>query len=142
MGFVCSHYFDEPCIYCCISCKSHLSRNDDLESKEFKGKFGDAFLFDQVVNVKKAEPVLKNMITGQYIVQDITCAQCGSDVGWTYVKSLKETERYKEGKFILEVEKICLSKRDGFVRDPPTVKTSRGVQSVWTTTVSRERQRL
>ncbi|KAG5368639.1 Protein yippee-like protein [Yarrowia sp. C11] len=136
MGFVCSHYFDEPCIYCCISCKSHLSRNDDLKSKSFKGKFGDAFLFDQVVNVKKAEPVMKNMITGQYLVQDITCAQCGSDVGWTYVKSLEEAEKYKEGMYILEVEKICLSKRDGYVRDS-VKETSRGVQSVWT--FSRER---
>lgn len=86
--------------------------------------------------MKKAEPVLKNMITGQYIVQDITCAQCGSDVGWTYVKSLEEAEKYKEGMYILEVEKICLSKRDGFVRDSVKEGT-RGVQSVWA--FSRER---
>lgn len=51
------------------------------------------------------------MMTGQYIVQDITCSRCGTDVGWAYVESLAEREKYKEGKFILELENICLAKR-------------------------------
>jgi hypothetical protein len=46
----------------------------------------------------------RNMTTGRHIVRDITCRQCGDTVGWKYDKAYEPSEKYKEGKFILESE--------------------------------------
>ena len=38
---------------------------------------------------------------------DISCAQCGSVLGWKYVSAEEEGQRYKVGKFILETKRVC-----------------------------------
>lgn len=48
------------------------------------------------------------MTTGQHIVRDIYCRQCKDQVGWKYDKAYEVNERYKEGKFILEEELLCV----------------------------------
>ena len=40
-------------------------------------------------------------------MSDISCAQCGSVLGWKYVAAEEEAQRYKVGKFILETRKVC-----------------------------------
>lgn len=47
------------------------------------------------------------MTTGKHVVRDIGCRQCGQVVGWKYDKAYDPQEKYKEGKFILEVELLC-----------------------------------
>lgn len=47
------------------------------------------------------------MTTGRHIVRDITCRQCKETVGWKYDKAYENSEKYKEGKFILEAELLC-----------------------------------
>lgn len=47
------------------------------------------------------------MTTGRHIVRDITCRQCKETVGWKYDKAYEPSEKYKEGKFILEAELLC-----------------------------------
>lgn len=42
------------------------------------------------------------MTTGRHIVRDIHCRQCKETVGWKYDKAYEQSEKYKEGKFILE----------------------------------------
>jgi hypothetical protein len=37
-------------------------------------------------------------------VRDIACRQCNETVGWKYDKAYEASEKYKEGKFILEAE--------------------------------------
>jgi uncharacterized protein CbrC (UPF0167 family) len=44
------------------------------------------------------------MKTGMYVVKDIACKSCGTNVGWTYVTAEEESEKFKEGKFILETQ--------------------------------------
>lgn len=44
------------------------------------------------------------MTTGRHIVRDISCRQCNHVVGWKYDKAYETTEKYKEGKYILEAE--------------------------------------
>ncbi len=61
-----------------------------------------------VVNVDTLEPSERNMTTGRHIVRDITCRSCGETVGWKYDKAYEATEKYKEGKFILEGELLCM----------------------------------
>jgi hypothetical protein len=48
-------------------------------------------------------------VTGAHTVGDISCAQCGSVLGWKYVAAEDEGQRYKVGKFILETKKVCRS---------------------------------
>ncbi|KAK8561669.1 hypothetical protein V6N12_048733 [Hibiscus sabdariffa] len=46
------------------------------------------------------------MITGMHTVVDIFCVECGSIVGWKYEFAREKTQKYKEGKFILERFKV------------------------------------
>lgn len=59
------------------------------------------------MNVTAGEPNERNMTTGRHIVRDIFCRQCKDNVGWTYDKAYDTSEKYKEGKFILEAELLC-----------------------------------
>ena len=47
------------------------------------------------------------MTTGRHVVRDISCRQCKEVVGWKYDKAYEGSEKYKEGKFILEAELLC-----------------------------------
>lgn len=47
------------------------------------------------------------MTTGRHIVRDICCRQCKEVVGWKYDRAYEATEKYKEGKYILEQELLC-----------------------------------
>ena len=60
-----------------------------------------------MVNVNAGEPSERNMTTGKHIVRDIVCRQCNETVGWKYDKAYEASEKYKEGKFILEAELLC-----------------------------------
>ena len=59
------------------------------------------------MNVRQDEAAERNMTTGRHIVRDIICKQCGDVVGWKYDKAYEQSEKYKEGKFILESELLC-----------------------------------
>lgn len=79
-----------------------------LDLQNFRGQHGKAYLFNNVVNITTAEPVERNMTTGRHIVRDIMCRQCKETVGWKYDKAYESSEKYKEGKFILEEELLCV----------------------------------
>lgn len=72
--------------------------------QNFRGQHGKAYLFNFVVNVNDSEPSERNMTTGRHVVRDISCRGCGEIVGWKYDKAYEASEKYKEGKFILEAE--------------------------------------
>lgn len=83
-----------------VKSTTHLKQN-------FRGQHGKAYLFDSVVNITESEPNERNMTTGRHIVRDIHCRQCKETVGWKYDKAYEASEKYKEGKFILEAELLC-----------------------------------
>ncbi|GAU27463.1 hypothetical protein TSUD_161490 [Trifolium subterraneum] len=68
--------------------------------------YGKAYLFDNVVNVSVGERENRMMITGLHTVVDIFCVTCGSIVGWKYEAAYDKSQKYKEGKFILERYKV------------------------------------
>ena len=72
--------------------------------QNFRGQHGKAYLFASVVNIQQAEATERNMTTGRHIVRDISCRQCKETVGWKYDKAYEASEKYKEGKYILEAE--------------------------------------
>ena len=47
----------------------------------------------------------RQLATGAHVVADISCAICGSCVGWKYVDAKEPLQRYKIGKFILETKR-------------------------------------
>lgn len=42
------------------------------------------------------------MTTGSHCIKTIRCAGCTSPIGWTYIKAYTESQKYKEGKYIIE----------------------------------------
>ncbi|KAL4351921.1 hypothetical protein GQ457_06G006200 [Hibiscus cannabinus] len=93
-------------VYSCKHCRTHLALLDDLISKSFHCRHGKAYLFDKVVNITVGEKEERMMITGMHTVVDIFCVECGSIVGWKYEFAREKTQKYKEGKFILERFKV------------------------------------
>ncbi|KAL9603967.1 MAG: hypothetical protein Q9179_002029 [Wetmoreana sp. 5 TL-2023] len=51
----------------------------------------------------------RQLVTGAHTVSDVSCAFCGSVIGWKYESAEEETQRYKVGKYILETKKIFSS---------------------------------
>jgi len=99
-------YFDGRPTFDCANCATHLALQDELISKAFSGREGVAFLLHSAVNVKMGKKEDRMLLTGMHTVADILCAGCGTNLGWTYLKAFETSQKYKEGKFIIEKEKI------------------------------------
>ena len=95
-------YLESRNIYACKECKAHFSSKSQVISKNFTGKYGRAFLVHKMLNVNEGPSEEKMLLTGIHIVRDIFCKSCSAYVGWTYVKAYEFSERYKEGKCIME----------------------------------------
>ncbi|XP_026415684.1 protein yippee-like isoform X2 [Papaver somniferum] len=89
-------------IYSCKHCQTHLAVREDTISKAFHCRHGKAYLFNKIANFTVGETEERMMMTGVHSVCDIFCVGCGSIVGWKYVAAQEKSQRYKEGKFILE----------------------------------------
>ncbi|KAF1827167.1 yippee-like protein [Dissoconium aciculare CBS 342.82] len=107
MGLSYNVYLDGVRIFGCGRCKTHLADNEEVLSRNFRGQHGKAYLFNSVVNIIEGEPAERNMTTGKHVVRDISCRDCKEVVGWKYDRAYEVAEKYKEGKFILEVELLC-----------------------------------
>jgi len=95
-------YIDGPQVYACAQCRTHLTSHDDIISKSFHGRHGRAYLFDHCVNVNVGPAEDRVLITGLHSVCDLFCARCKKMVGWTYLKAYEPSQKYKEGKYIIE----------------------------------------
>ena len=42
------------------------------------------------------------MLTGRHMVRDVSCKSCEAKLGWIYEFATEESQRYKEGRVILE----------------------------------------
>ncbi|KAI6796194.1 hypothetical protein KC364_g16914, partial [Hortaea werneckii] len=107
MGLAYNVYLNAKRIYGCKTCKTHLADHDEIIIRNFRGQHGKAYLFNAVVNTISGEAGERNMTTGRHIVRDVACRQCKEVVGWKYDRAYEPSEKYKEGKFILEQELLC-----------------------------------
>ena len=73
---------------------------------------GRAYLFDYCVNVSIGPAEDRPLITGLHSVCDIFCKRCKNMVGWTYAKAYEASQKYKEGKFIIEKINLHLEESD------------------------------
>ena len=60
-------------------------------------------------NTRTHKAMPRQLVTGAHTVSDISCAFCGSVIGWKYDSAEEETQRYKVGKYILETKKVFSS---------------------------------
>ncbi|KAM4068674.1 hypothetical protein ACJW30_12G033100 [Castanea mollissima] len=118
-----------PRLYSCCNCRNHVSLHDDIISKAFQlhykvhlgnrsssvlhqpkqeqlGRNGRAFLFSHAMNIAIGPKEDRHLMTGLHTVADIFCADCNEVLGWKYERAYEATQKYKEGKFILEKSKI------------------------------------
>ncbi len=111
----------------CTTCSAHLCLTSQIISKGFTGRHGRAYLVSAsplatavsvsgsssptatLPNTVLQHPVPRQLVTGAHTVSDVSCAFCGSVLGWKYVAAEEESQRYKVGKFILETKKITAS---------------------------------
>ncbi|KAJ3141758.1 hypothetical protein HDU90_006101 [Geranomyces variabilis] len=124
MGQIHKRYLETPThsnsrIFGCGECKTHLSTSEDILSKAtgddarlpntkaFQGTTGRAYLFQHVVNVFEGGLREANMTTGVHTVKDIYCTSCQTILGWKYERAMEDSQKYKEGKFILERQLVC-----------------------------------
>ncbi|VDL88628.1 unnamed protein product [Schistocephalus solidus] len=89
--------------YSCVHCRAHLARHQDLISKSFQGSQGRAYLFENVVNVSSGKPEDRLLLTGLHSVADIYCECCRTVLGWKYEQAFEPSQKYKEGKYIIEL---------------------------------------
>ncbi|NWZ81571.1 YPEL1 protein, partial [Mohoua ochrocephala] len=105
--------------YSCIHCRAHLANHDELISKasgffrdlinyfltkmSFQGSQGRAYLFNSVVNVGCGPAEERVLLTGLHAVADIYCENCKTTLGWKYEHAFESSQKYKEGKFIIEL---------------------------------------
>ncbi|EFN55008.1 hypothetical protein CHLNCDRAFT_134827 [Chlorella variabilis] len=106
MGVLFKQYLSGDKIYTCSQCKTHCTDHGQLISKAFQGRHGRAYLFSDVVNVTLGPREDRMLITGLHTVCDCYCITCNSVLGWKYEVAYEESQKYKEGKYILEKAKV------------------------------------
>nr|CAH8875760.1 unnamed protein product [Trichobilharzia regenti] len=86
----------------CQYCETPLTNRSEILSTRFTGATGRAFLFNRVVNIVHSDIQDRVMLTGRHLVRDVVCIKCNTKLGWMYEHAMEESQRYKEGKVILE----------------------------------------
>ncbi|RWR83248.1 hypothetical protein CKAN_01199900 [Cinnamomum micranthum f. kanehirae] len=106
MGLIFLETLPGPKIFKCKCCNAHSASGDAILSKDFQGRFGKAYLFNSVVNISLGPNEDRMLNSGLHTVNDIYCSCCQQMLGWRYEKAYEPSEKYKEGKYILEKARI------------------------------------
>ncbi|OBT80986.1 hypothetical protein VF21_00272 [Pseudogymnoascus sp. 05NY08] len=108
----------------CSTCATDLAFASQIISKAFTGRHGRAYLVSpppsphgadkntqpSLINITVGRPMSRQLATGAHVVADISCAICEKVVGWKYVDAREEGQKYKVGKFILEMRRVAVVK--------------------------------
>lgn len=133
----------------CSRCLSDIALASQIVSKGFTGRHGRAYLvaasepaastppnllpnakakndaLPNLPNTYTHKPAARQLVTGAHTVGDISCAQCGSVLGWKYIAAEEEGQKYKIGKFILETKRVLRTSNWEEGGDAQDHKTSR-----------------
>jgi len=93
-------------VYSCASCRTHVAAHEQLVSKSFQGRHGRAFLFTTASNIMLGPKEERVLMTGLHSVSDIFCTSCTARLGWKYLEAFENSQKYKEGKFIVEKSRV------------------------------------
>jgi hypothetical protein len=61
-----------------------------------------------MANIIEHENQERNMTTGRHVVAEISCRQCKKTIGWKYNAAYETSEKYKEGKCVLEMSLLVV----------------------------------
>ncbi|XP_020095187.1 protein yippee-like At5g53940 [Ananas comosus] len=111
--------------YSCRVCNTHLALAQDLISRSFRSCRGKAYLFNSVTNITVGDLEERMMLSGTDTVADIFCCFCGQNVGWKYEAVQEKYQKYKEGKFVLQRDRIVDGIDSGFEIDTCSGGSSR-----------------
>ena len=103
MGKVFQKFLVADVLYSCAHCQCHLATHGDIVSKAFMGRQGRAYLYRSLVNVNLGVEEDRHLSSGLHIVSDVYCNGCCTKLGWKYVFAYSDSQKYKEGTFIVEV---------------------------------------
>uniref|UniRef100_A0A3P8V9D6 Protein yippee-like 1 n=1 Tax=Cynoglossus semilaevis TaxID=244447 RepID=A0A3P8V9D6_CYNSE len=87
--------------YSCIHCRAHLANHDDAFPTS--GTFSSTICLPHRVNVGCGPAEERVLLTGLHAVADIYCENCKTTLGWKYEHAFESSQKYKEGKFIIEL---------------------------------------
>ncbi|XP_055371227.1 protein yippee-like 5 [Condylostylus longicornis] len=112
MGKVFLEHLGGKKIYTCHNCDAYLTNKEELISTRFTGATGRAYLFKRVVNLTHSNVQDRVMLTGRHMVRDVMCKNCANKLGWMYEFATDDSQKYKEGRVILE--HALISESEGF----------------------------
>ncbi|KAF7321904.1 Protein yippee-like [Mycena kentingensis (nom. inval.)] len=72
----------------------------------FQGRDGRGYLMHSATNLKLGAREERSLITGTHTVADVYCLGCNERIGWFYHRASDYSQKYKEGKYLLEREKL------------------------------------
>ncbi|KAH8979128.1 yippee-domain-containing protein [Lactarius akahatsu] len=101
-----AHVFEGHPSFCCSNCSAVIALKDELISKSFSGRDGRGYLMHSAVNVRMGNKEDRPLLTGVHTVADVFCVGCGDRLGWYYHKASDQSQKYKEGKYLLERERL------------------------------------
>ncbi|KAK0717382.1 yippee zinc-binding/DNA-binding /Mis18, centromere assembly-domain-containing protein, partial [Lasiosphaeria miniovina] len=99
----------------CGTCSTDVAFSSQIVSKGFTGRHGRAYLVAaapgsvteaDLINIRVGRSENRQLVTGAHVVADISCAMCGTKLGWKYVDARESAQKYKVGKFILETQRV------------------------------------
>ncbi|KAF9785773.1 yippee zinc-binding/DNA-binding /Mis18, centromere assembly-domain-containing protein [Thelephora terrestris] len=93
-------------VFVCAQCAAVIALQDELISKAFSGRDGRGYLMQSATNIKLANKEERALLTGVHTVADVHCLGCNDRIGWYYFKASNHSQKYKEGKYMLEREKL------------------------------------
>jgi hypothetical protein len=107
----------------CLNCATDIAFASQIVSKGFTGRHGRAYLVSpparlpssqkkkttDLVNIRIGRAVNRELLTGEHVVADVSCAICQTVLGWKYVDAKEQGQRYKIGKYILETKRVIPS---------------------------------
>jgi len=96
------HTYEGHPLFSCSKCAAVIALQDELISKAFSGRDGRGYLLQSAINVKLGVREDRQLLTGTHTVADVFCVGCNDRVGWFYHKASEQSQRYKEGKYLLE----------------------------------------
>ncbi|KAI8994016.1 yippee-domain-containing protein [Trametes punicea] len=98
-------FLEQP-TFSCAQCAATIALQDELISKAFSGRDGRGYLINSAVNLKMGKREDRALLTGVHTVADVFCMGCNDRMGWYYYKASDNSQKYKEGKYLLEREKL------------------------------------
>ncbi|KZT08968.1 yippee-domain-containing protein [Laetiporus sulphureus 93-53] len=98
--------FRDRATFSCAHCSAVIALQDELISKSFSGRDGRGYLMHSAVNVRMGKKEDRSLLTGVHTVADLFCVGCNDRVGWYYYKASDHSQKYKEGKYLLERERL------------------------------------